>query len=108
MVNRVLTTSEDSSWQRGHKAFTSISIEKKSQAIIDTLRGYVQILTYYQAASLAGSVKDLDSYKESEPIFTVPFERDPGFIDRPGITSKLDKMLGSRHRAALAGIGGVG
>lgn len=108
MIKRVLTTSEDSSWQRGRKAFTSIGIEKKSQAIIDTLRGYVQILTYYQAASLAGPVKDVDSYKEPEPVFTVPFERDPRFIDRPEITSKLEEMLASRHRAALAGIGGVG
>ena len=46
-LKRVLTTSEDSSWQRGRKALTSIGVEKKSQTIIETLRGYVQILTYY-------------------------------------------------------------
>lgn len=108
MINRVLTTSEDSSWQKGRKALTRIVVEKKSQIIIDMLRGYVQILTYYQAVSIAGSVKGLDSYKEPEPVFTVPFERDPGFIDRPEITSKLDMMLETRHSAALAGIGGVG
>ena len=38
----------------------------------------------------------------------MPFERDTRFIDRPEITSKLDKRLQSCHRAALAGIGGVG
>ena len=44
----------------------------------------------------------------SESVFTVPFERDPRYIDRADITSQLDTQLQSHPRAALAGIGGVG
>ena len=50
----------------------------------------------------------MDSQKSLESVFTVPFERDPRYIDRADITSQLDKRLQSHNRAALAGIGGVG
>lgn len=69
----------------------------------------MQILTYYQATtSVAGSERPIDAQKSLESVFTVPFERDPRYIDRADITSQLDKRLQSHHRAALAGIGGVG
>lgn len=68
----------------------------------------MQILTYYQATSITRSEKSSDSQNFSEPVFTVPFERDPGFIDRPEIMSKLEKRLEERRCAALAGVGGVG
>lgn len=68
----------------------------------------MQILTYYQSTSIAGSERPSGSQKLSEPVFIVPFERDPGFIDRPEIMSKLEKRLKERRCAALAGVGGVG
>ena len=68
----------------------------------------MQTLTYYQATSIVGPEKSIDSQKMSESVFSVPFERDPMYIDRADITSQLDKRLQSHHRAALAGIGGVG
>lgn len=77
--------------------FTSLGAEKK-----------VQALTYYQATSVVGPEKPMDSQKILESVFTVPFERDPRYIDRADITSQLDKRLQCHHRAALAGIGGVG
>ena len=53
MLTKVIPETNDSSWQRKRKAIASLGVEKKTQAITDTLRGYVQILTYYQAGSLA-------------------------------------------------------
>ena len=91
-----------------HNVFHSLGAEKKAQAVIKSLRGYVQTLTYYQATSIAGPEKPMDSQKMSESVFTVPFERDPRYIDRADITSQLEKRLQNHHRAALAGIGGVG
>ena len=86
----------------------SIGAEKQAQKIIDTLGGYVQILTYYQATSLAGPEKPIGSPIPAQPVFIVPFGRDPRYIDRADITSELNKRLQSHRRAALAGIGGVG
>lgn len=86
----------------------SLGAEKQTQRILETLRGYVQILTYYQATSLAGSEKLIVSPKSSQTVFTVPFGRDPRYVDRADIISELDQRLQKHHRAALAGIGGVG
>ena len=42
---------------------------------------------------------------------TVPFSRDPKFVARNSIITKLDSILktpGSHNRAALFGLGGIG
>ena len=44
-----------------------------------------------------------------DPLLTVPFSRDPDFISRDGLISRMDEkasMAGSR--LALVGLGGVG
>ncbi|KAK8115635.1 hypothetical protein PG984_012137, partial [Apiospora sp. TS-2023a] len=55
--------------------------------------------------------KELEGYRrqQSEPFSTVPFSRDPNFVDRPEILAWIRKTCnGSATRAALVGIGGVG
>jgi hypothetical protein len=43
------------------------------------------------------------------PFSTVPFVRDPDFVDRPAIVAWVsDKCAGPGARAALVGLGGVG
>jgi hypothetical protein len=43
------------------------------------------------------------------PASTVPFLRDPDFVDRPEIMAWIrDKCADSAARAALVGLGGVG
>ncbi len=42
------------------------------------------------------------------PIFSVPYERDPNFIDRKEIFTQIEERLRRGHRASLCGIGGVG
>ena len=86
----------------------SLATEKKAQSITDALRGYIQILTFYQTTSLVNARQPKAKIKRPEPVFTVPFERDLRYIDRSEITSQLHKKLQKNHRAALAGIGGVG
>lgn len=86
----------------------SIATEKKVQRVADTLRSYIQTLTFYQTANLKRGPSIDSSLQDSEPVFMVPFERDTRYIERPDVTSQLDSKLGTSHRAALAGIGGVG
>lgn len=44
-----------------------------------------------------------------QPFSTVPFSRDPKFVDRPSILAWIrDKCAGPASRAALVGIGGIG
>lgn len=45
----------------------------------------------------------------SLPMSTVPFRRDPDFIDRIGLSQELDEKCGREAaQVALVGIGGVG
>ncbi|KAF2195357.1 hypothetical protein K469DRAFT_544039, partial [Zopfia rhizophila CBS 207.26] len=47
--------------------------------------------------------------RKHEPFSTVPFARDPDFVDRPEILAWVrDKCAGPGARAALVGLGGVG
>lgn len=48
------------------------------------------------------------SSKLSKPSFMVPFYRDADFVGRGDLIEAIDKILGSQHRAALVGLGGVG
>ena len=86
----------------------SLATEKKVQSITDALRGYIQVLTFYQTTSLVNLRQPKAETKGPEPIFTVPFERDLRYIDRSEITSQLHTKLQRNHRAALAGTGGGG
>lgn len=46
--------------------------------------------------------------KALEPSSTVPFRRDPDFVDRDILTEIEEKCLQPASRAALVGLGGVG
>ncbi|KAI0902947.1 hypothetical protein F4823DRAFT_620460 [Ustulina deusta] len=55
--------------------------------------------------------KELEGYQKQqpEPFSTVPFTRDPNFVDRPEILAWInEKCDGPATRAALIGIGGIG
>ncbi|KAL8801104.1 MAG: hypothetical protein Q9182_004697 [Xanthomendoza sp. 2 TL-2023] len=82
--------------------------EKKIQNITNVLRDYIQILNFYQTTSLATTTSSNSQAQEIDPIFMVPFDRDTKYIHRSDITSQIEARLASNHRAALAGIGGVG
>lgn len=42
------------------------------------------------------------------PSSTVPFHRDPNFVDRPGLETLEEKLSVWNKKVALVGIGGVG
>lgn len=45
---------------------------------------------------------------QTEPTFTVPFQRDSRFVGRTDVIAELHQKLASSRRVALVGIGGVG
>ena len=116
ILAKMLPTKEDNSWQVRMKAFTSVHQDKKIKAIVDTLRGYMATLTHNQVTRLGGL--DLKNYlhttrsrsprPETRTVFSIPFDKDYGYIDRTGIISELDERVKTRRRVGLSGIGGVG
>jgi len=110
---QALPNAQDSSWKRGIKAVASIGKEKKFLEVVQTLKEYVQFLTYHQAVT--GSLspplevpRSLRRRSAIESVFLVPFERDEMFVGRSDLVSEIDKRLKAHRRVALAGIGGVG
>ena len=100
---KTLPKIDDSSWIRGVKAFSSLGQEKKVQQIAQTLRNYIQTLTFHQAT---GFLKL--EIQTTKPSFMVPFERDSKFIGRTDVITEVHRKLKTQRRVALSGIGGVG
>jgi hypothetical protein len=44
----------------------------------------------------------------AKPVFSVPFERDDGFVGREDVIDDIKKLLKRKHRVCLSGLGGVG
>ena len=113
---KTLPTASDHRWERGVKALSSVHQEKKVKSIVETVRGYIHVLTYHQATRAGRlnlgeylhSTRSRPPEPESQKAFLVPFERDCGYIDRTGIINQLDERLKTHRRVSLAGIGGVG
>ncbi|MCJ1332691.1 hypothetical protein MMC10_009385 [Thelotrema lepadinum] len=109
-----LPMASESSWRRGLKAISSVGREKKFLEIVNSIKGYVQCLTYYHVASpttlnaldIPQSLVQQQSIPNS--IFMVPFDRDDEYIQRANLLLDIDKRLETQRRVALAGIGGVG
>ncbi len=43
-----------------------------------------------------------------EPLFSVPFERDPEFIDQKDVFSQIEEQLQTHFSVSLCGMGGNG
>lgn len=116
VLDKILPAASDHKWERGRKAYSSLAYEKKVKDIIETVRVYIENLTYYQAAragrvNLAEylhAVRSRSPQPESRKVFLVPFERDEDYIDRAGIIGELDERRKIHRRVSLAGIAGVG
>ncbi|KAI9778954.1 MAG: hypothetical protein M1839_007765 [Geoglossum umbratile] len=106
----MLPISGDSRARRGGKALGSLWYGVKVEKITVVVRGYIQTLTYHAAASssLLKNPLTVQTLPHPAPSSTVPFRRDPHFIDRKIFTEIKYKSQQSASRVALVGLGGVG
>jgi hypothetical protein len=109
VIVKALPASGDSWARRGRKALRSLRYDAKVEKITAVVRGYIQTLTYHHAA--ASTLRPLAvnrTLPHPAPSSTVPFRRDPHFVDRE-ILAQIDcKSQQSASRIALVGLGGVG
>jgi hypothetical protein len=67
------------------------------------------ILTSEHLQIVARDASEATTRRTREPFSTVPFSRDPDFVDRPDIQAWIhEKCVRPAARAALVGLGGVG
>ena len=116
VLAKILPAASDHAFERGIKAISSVHQEKKVKSIVESVRGYIHVLTYHQATRAGrlnlGEYLHTSRSRPAQPdlskVFLVPFERDCGYIDRSGVIGQLDEQLRTHRRVGLAGIGGVG
>ncbi|KAI9768659.1 MAG: hypothetical protein M1839_003994 [Geoglossum umbratile] len=108
VIVKALPASGDSWARRGRKALGSLRYDAKVEKITAVVRGYIQTLTYHAAASSTLRRSADRALPCPTPSSTVPFRRDPHFVDCE-ILAEIDcKSQQSASRVALVGLGGVG
>ncbi|RYP23415.1 hypothetical protein DL765_001120 [Monosporascus sp. GIB2] len=107
VIAEALPAPGDSWTRRGRKALKSIRYDIKVEKITSVIRGYIQTLAYHAAASLRPLSVDRTQPRPT-PSSTVPFRRDPHFVDRDVLAEIYFKSKQPASRVALVGLGGVG
>ncbi|KAL8647306.1 MAG: hypothetical protein Q9210_005637 [Variospora velana] len=105
ILEDVLPSMKDSSFDRAIKAAKSLSKDKKVQKLLKDIDSYLTSLTFHNTSGHA------PTGGRGVPVRRVnmtPADRDKNFVDRPDIFRALDVTMKEYGRAAVAGIGGVG
>ncbi|KAF1982495.1 TPR-like protein [Aulographum hederae CBS 113979] len=85
--------------QPGHQSISGISTTNGAQTVTGIVHGNVT----------NNGVLARPAPVAPKRVFTVPFRRDPDFIDRGDILARIDEICSQpAGRAALVGVGGVG
>ena len=105
ILAKVMPLDTDTMLERGIKAALSISQEKEVARLMKQLKAHLAVLLLHSTAypSSADSKKIV-----TKVLFTVPFERDSAYLDRPGVMQEIERMVSSESRVVIAGMGGVG
>ncbi|KAF2473618.1 TPR-like protein [Lindgomyces ingoldianus] len=106
LTKKALPALGDSWARRSRKALGSLRYDAKVEKITAVVRGYIQTLTYHAATSLRPLADR--TLARPAPSSTVPFRRDPHFVDRHILSEIHSKSQQSAFRTALVGLGGVG
>lgn len=105
ILETVLPVNENSSWDKIKKSLRSLSKDKEVRDLLKDLDRYVLNFTFHTASSASTVVPPP---RPMQQVIMIPTKRDPKFVDRTEILSKVESNLKLYGRAAIAGIGGVG
>ncbi|KAL9077174.1 MAG: hypothetical protein Q9161_000440 [Pseudevernia consocians] len=129
---KVLPSPDASNREKLTKAIRGVGIQKKIEEFWSSIQSYSNTLTAFQHTSHADSVRGLKATMEERlerpaerpayealvtsvpkaklnPVWMVKYKPEDDFVGRDGIMGTIEKQLTEgHHRAALAGIGGVG
>ncbi|KAL8762146.1 MAG: hypothetical protein Q9184_001802 [Pyrenodesmia sp. 2 TL-2023] len=105
ILDELLPSQTDSSFDRFIKAAKSLSKDKKVPKLLKDIASYLTSLTFHNTSA------DATPVNHAQPVRRVnmtPADRDKNFVDRPDVFGALDVTMKEYGRAAIAGIGGVG
>lgn len=105
IMTKIVPLATDSMLERGVKAAQSIRKEREIDRLVKQLTEHLSTLVFYSTTCSGLSQPPRNPIKR---VFSVPFERDADYVDRPDIMQEIERILQSSSRAVLAGMGGVG
>ncbi|KAF2654106.1 TPR-like protein [Lophiostoma macrostomum CBS 122681] len=106
VIAKVMPGTSSSRLRKSANALRSLRYDVKVERITLVIRGYIQTLTYHAVISTGLSVER--TIHRPTPSSTVPFRRDPRFIDRQELAEIERRSRLPASRLALVGLGGVG
>ena len=128
----VLPSPDASNKEKFTKAIKSVGIQKQMNEFRSSIQDYLNTLTAFQHTRHADSLRDLTATIKGQlgrptnppgyealvycvpkpklnPVWMVKYDVEEAFVGREEIMSRIETQLTEgNHRAALAGIGGVG
>ena len=116
-LSKVLPSNGASKLERALKALKSLAKEDKVQRALEEIYRNIDILVLLQTTRRVDGDRNLEALSKLNvtpptlpcPSSTIPFGRDPDFIDRGAIFDQLlQKCALPASRTALVGLGGVG
>ena len=117
-LSKVLPSDSASKLERALKALKSLAKEDEVKRILEKIDGNNDILVLYQTTRYVDTgdriLEALSKLSVTPPTLpcpssTIPFARDPDFVDRGAIVDQLlQKCALPASRTALVGLGGVG
>ena len=132
LLSKALPSPDASNKEKIAKAIRSVGIQKQINEFRLSIQDYLNTLTAFQHTRHAESLRELIATVERQnepptkppdyealvlcvpkpklnPVWMVKYDLEEAFVGREDIMSSIEKQLTEgNHRAALAGIGGVG
>ncbi|KAM0513977.1 hypothetical protein ACHAPE_007332 [Trichoderma viride] len=113
VIEKALPSTGDSSLERKLKAVKSLTYDKKIEEIAESLESYTKTLIFHQVIDNFNNLKvEQQPLPYPDPLWLVPFDRNPSFVGRDEIFAKIDQAFAvqgeSQPKAALCGLGGIG
>ena len=105
IMTKIVPLPTDSMLDRGIKAAQSIRKDRELDGLVKQLTDHLSTLVFHSTACAGLSQPPRNPIKS---VFSVPFERDANYVDRPDIMQEIERILQCSSRAVLAGLGGVG
>ena len=90
--------------KRLKKAISSVYYKKELSKTWGEIENYKALLF----TKVKEVVQEHEIPHSDNPVFMVPFEKDPKFVGRADVIADIEQALKKQSRIAIAGIGGVG
>jgi predicted RND superfamily exporter protein len=104
LTKKLIPDEIETKQKRLKKAISSVYYKKELSKTWGEIENYKALLF----TKVKEIVQEHEIPHSDNPVFMVPFEKDPKFVGRADVIADIEEALKIQSRIAIAGIGGVG